>query len=148
MSKPPEESSEICIQVSHSLLEPIATRARSSAYIVLGTDLSQARKVVGLSQSNGNRLVMQKDSIVSSKIPVGMESSFLAAIEIELQVDMILSFCPSDTQVLIHEPHPGITARLLIRAGEKKFRFWFSTSKGERLGDLWLQIHPRSPNML
>ena len=146
MNKPPEQSSEIYIQVSHSILEPIATGARSSAYVVLGTDLNQARKVVGLSQSHGNRLVMQKDSIVSSEIPAGMESSFLAAIKIELQVDMILSFCPSETQVLIHEPHPEVAARLLIRAGEKKLRFWFSTSNGERLGDLWLRIHPRSPN--
>lgn len=140
------DSTESYIQVSHSSLEPIVTGARSSAYIVLGTELNQARRVVGLSQSNGNRLVVHKDSIVSSEVPAGMESSFLATIEIELQVDIILSFCPSKAQVLIHEPQPDIVARLLIRASEKNLRFWFSTSNGERLGDSWLQIHPRSPN--
>ncbi|KAL8923718.1 MAG: hypothetical protein Q9208_004470 [Pyrenodesmia sp. 3 TL-2023] len=146
MDKPPEQGSEIYIQVSHSLLKPIATGARSSAYIVLGVELNQGSRVVGLSQSNGNRLVMQKNSTVPCKPPAGMERIFLATLEIELQVDMILSFCASEAQVLIHEPQPEIATRLLIRAAENKSSFWFSTTNGERLGDSWLQLHPRSPS--
>lgn len=146
MNKPPKQGSEAYLQVSHSSLKSIATGARSGAYIVLGAELNQGNSVVGLSQSNGNRLVMQKDSIVPCQIAAGLESVFLATLEIELQVDMILSFCASEAQVLIHEPNPEIAARLLIRAAERKLSFWFATSNSERLpGDFWLRIHPRSP---
>ncbi|KAL8701231.1 MAG: hypothetical protein Q9224_000596 [Gallowayella concinna] len=148
MNKPQEQDSEIYTQVSHSLLDPIATGARSSAYIVLGNELSQGNRVIGLSQSNGNRLVMPRDMITSCNVPAGLESIFLAIFEVELEVDMILSFCASESQVLIHEPDPEMAGRLLVRAAETKTKtnFWFSTSNGERLGVSWLQIHPRSPS--
>ncbi|KAL8820718.1 MAG: hypothetical protein Q9223_001106 [Gallowayella weberi] len=77
INKPQEPGSEVYIQVSHSLLKPINTGTRSSVYIVLGNELNQGNRVIGHSQSNGNRLAIPKDMVspyVNANIGKGEDS--------------------------------------------------------------------------
>ena len=137
--------SKVYICVAYSLLKPIATVDNSSAYIVLGNDLSHGERVVGLSHINGNRLVMHKDTMIPCNISEGLELRFLATLEIEMKANIIMSFCTHGSWILIHEPAPEVAARLSARAAERNLEFSFSTSSGELLGNNWLRIHPRAP---
>ncbi|KAL8787509.1 MAG: hypothetical protein Q9213_002167 [Squamulea squamosa] len=74
------------------------------------------------------------------------EPHFLAALEIEMKVNRIISFCPQDSRVLIHGPTPEVAEILQARAVVKNLNIWFCSSSGERLGRSWLAIHPRAPS--
>ena len=138
--------SEVCMHVTSSLLKPTSTVDNDNVYIVLGYNPSQGETVVGLSSINGNRLAMQKDELIPCNVSKGMQLLFLATLEIEMKVNMIMSFCTHGSGILIHEPAPEVAARLSARAAEKNLEFWFSTSCGELLGDSWFPVHPRAPD--
>ena len=137
--------SEGYMHVAYSLLKPTMSADNGNAYIVLGNYFGQGEMVVGLSSINGNRLAVQKDRLISCSVSTGMELQFLARLEIEMEANMIISFCTHGSGILIHEPAPEVAARLSARAAEKNLEFWFSTSSGESLGDSWLAFHPRAP---
>ena len=146
VNKEIEWGSEVHVQVAYSLLKPSVTVDNGNAFVVIGNDLTQGITVVGLSRVNGNRLAMQKDNLIPCNISKEMQPRFLAALEVEVNVDTILSFCTQGSRILIHEPARDVAARLSARAAEKNLQFWFSTSSGEPMGDSWLSIHPRAPD--
>ncbi|KAL8727608.1 MAG: hypothetical protein Q9166_005916 [cf. Caloplaca sp. 2 TL-2023] len=134
------------MRVAYSLLKPIATADYNSAYIVLGDGTYPRERMVGLSPFNGNRLAIGKDELITCNIVKGKEPQFLAALEIEMRVNRIISFCMQGSRVLIHGPTPDLAEMLEARAVEKNLNFWFCSSSGERLGRSWLTVHPRAPS--
>ena len=138
-------SSETQVHVTYSSLMSAATGHTGTTYIILGND-GHGEKVVGLSRSNGNRLLVQKSNLIPYNLSEGMETFFLARLQIELIANMILSFCADDSKVLVHETSPEVAARLLARATEKNVNYWFSGPNRGFFGDSWLTIHPRAPS--
>ena len=146
MDQTPLESSETYMQVSYSLLQPSAIIDGEDAFLVMGNELKYGETFLGLSQTNGSRLAIPSDKVVHCDVPEGSEPFFLATIETELRVDMIMSYCAPHSTVLLHEPEPEVARRLWARAAEKDLNYAFTSTRGKAIDGPWITIHPRYPS--
>ncbi|KAK5807439.1 hypothetical protein VI817_001697 [Penicillium citrinum] len=135
---------EVLINVTHSLLAPIATRP-DTAYLVLGVNLSTGASTIAVTPTNGSRALVSSEKSIEVTILPGNEISFLSSLAVELRSVSILSVCRPGSTLLVHEPTPAIASSILKRAGDTNIKVHFSTASQPKSADDWIFIDVYSP---
>lgn len=95
--------SDSLIKVSHSLQNPVA-RTPLPSYLVLGVNTATNKSVVAISTQNSSFVLTSSENAFEISLPVGEEPQFMSQVNTQVVMERILSTCPRDTSVLIHEP--------------------------------------------
>jgi len=139
-----DTGAEVLINVTHSLLAPIATRP-DTAYLVLGANPSTGASTIAVTPTNGSRALVSSDKAIEVTILPGNEVSFLSSLAVELRSASILSVCRPGSTLLVHEPTPAFASSILKRAGDTNIEAHFSTASQPKAADDWIFIDVYSP---
>ena len=139
------ERSEVLIKVRHSILMPVSTTPNCQLSLVLGTDVATDKSVIAFSTNNGSFVITPLQRTMEIDLPLNSEPRFLKYFEIQFRVAKIISFCPRDSTVVIHEPSVEVAASLLASISEANITVFFTTTSSLPLNHSWIKIDACSP---
>jgi hybrid polyketide synthase/nonribosomal peptide synthetase ACE1 len=137
--------SNVLIKVSHSLLMPVLATPLYPSYLVLGTSKATEKSVIAISANNGSYALVSSEKVLDIELPTGQELQFLSQLDIQLQVENILSICQRDSTLLIHEPSPEIASSIVECASDANITVHFTASSPFPTDNLWICIDAYSP---
>lgn len=146
MLKPQRELgvSDVLIKVRHSLLKPVVWTPLPS-YLVLGVNTATGKSVVAISTQNSSFVLASSQDVLEIDLRVDEEPLFLSRVHTQLVIERILSICPRDTCVLIHEASLEVASGIAERALEANIAASFITSSPALKDHAWARIDPYSP---
>lgn len=136
--------SDSLIKVSHSLLNPV-DRTPLPSYLVLGVNTATDKSVVAISTQNSSFVLASPGNAFEINLPVGENSRFMSRLNTQLVMGRILSTCPRDTSLLIHEPSLELASGIAELASEANITVSFITTSPTLKGGAWTRIDQYSP---
>lgn len=138
-------ASNVLVKVSHSLSTPVLTAPLYPSYLIYGINKATEKSVIAISPNNGSYALLLPERVLEIEVPVGKESDFLNHLYIQMHVENILSVCPRDSTVLIHEPSPEIASSIVKSASDPNITVVFTTSSPDPADNSWTRIDSYAP---
>ena len=137
--------SNVLVKVSHSLSTPVLTAPLYPSYLIYGINKATEKSVIAISPNNGSYALLPPERVLEIEVPVGKESDFLNHLYIQMHVENILSVCPRDSTILIHEPSPEIASSVVKSASNPNITVVFTTSSPDPVDNSWTRIDSYAP---
>ena len=137
--------SNVLVKVSHSLSTPVLTAPLYPSYLIYGINKATEKSVIAISPNNGSYALLPPERVLEIEVPVGKESHFLNHLYIQMHVENILSVCPRDSTILIHEPSPEIASSIVKSASDSNVTVVLTTSSPDPANNSWTRIDSYAP---
>ncbi|KAJ5485543.1 Polyketide synthase-nonribosomal peptide synthetase [Penicillium diatomitis] len=143
LSRHPEFSDSIHIEVTHSLLRSIQIVDNDFLFLVAGKQCGTEKYIVALAQETHSRVVVPRQWILAHPESKSEAAQSLLRISVSLLVRAVLSDMVTGSSLVVLEPDFSVASVIIHQACRAGIQLVLLTSKDRNCCKPWVYVHPR-----